>query len=557
MLVHPYLIHFCRLLNELGGPDKVAELTGRKIRQVQRFDASKGRTTVSYEKRVGVGSFDKINVEERNNFQSGKKLVAILSEAASTGISLQADKRVGNTRRRVHITLELPWSADKAIQQLGRTHRANQVTGPKYKFLLSDVGGEKRFASAVAKRLALLGALTQGDRRSTGQSNALGLGEFDCDNQFGQKALNQMLKCIWSCERSCITEASDSLIFESLRLIDFHLTTVLEEEGDWKTNLAPYDDDAKSEQTFYKMMQKLLLGPCLQLAEKRVEAIKNGTSVSEYCELLDSGTETKEIIKPKIDDEVKAAKDAGLNFHVLCFIWLYEVGVEENSAKAGKFYRPPIGVAKFLNRCLGMNLQRQKLLIDHFHKFLEKEISQAKKAGNFDQGIMTLSGRSVLIHKPRSFCFRGLQAKDERLLVYKIVIDRGLNSQTARSLYEEALTDDAVNNNSNNRSNHQRIVSGFYLDRQAFFKEVPPIFLIVDQGPTSNKCILARPNEGKKFVTKYWVWDKYLASGSIQLTRCTNIPEALEIWGKEYNLADLPSSETYQRYCNGRHDESK
>jgi hypothetical protein len=167
MLVHPYLIHFCRLLNELGGPDKVAELTGRKIRQVQRFDAIKGRTTVSYEKRVGVGSFDKINVEERNNFQSGKKLVAILSEAASTGISLQADKRVGNTRRRVHITLELPWSADKAIQQLGRTHRANQVTGPKYKFLLSDVGGEKRFASAVAKRLALLGALTQGDRRST------------------------------------------------------------------------------------------------------------------------------------------------------------------------------------------------------------------------------------------------------------------------------------------------------------------------------------------------------------------------------------------------------
>lgn len=557
MLLNICLIHFCRLLNELGGPDKVAELTGRKIRQVQRFDVSKGRMTVSYEKRVGVGSFDKINVEERNNFQSGKKLVAILSEAASTGISLQADKRVGNTRRRVHITLELPWSADKAIQQLGRTHRANQVTGPKYKFLLSDVGGEKRFASAVAKRLALLGALTQGDRRSTGQSNALGLGEFDCDNQYGQRALNQMLNRIWSCERSCITEASDSLIFESLRLIDSHLTAVLEEEGDWKTNLDPFIDDDESEQTFYTMMQNLLLGPCLELAEKRVEAIKNGKSVSEYCELLDSGTETKEIIKPKIDDEVKAAKDAGLNFHVLCCIWLYEVGLEEHTVKAGKFYRPPIGVAKFLNRCLGMNLPRQKLLTDHFHKFLEKEISQAKKARNFDQGIMTLSGRSVLIHTPRSFCFQGLQAKDERLLVYKIVIDRGLKSQTARSLYEEALTDDAVNNNSNNRSNHQRIVSGFYLDRRAFFKEVPPIFLIVDQGPTSNMCILARPNEGKKFVTKYRVWERYLASGSIQLTRCTNIPEALEIWGKEFNLADLPSSETYQRFCHGRHDESK
>jgi len=182
-----------QLVNHFG-ERHVAELTGRTRRLIR--DPRTG--CVQYKKRAPEGvAMDRTNVYEMELFQQGRKRVAIISDAASTGISLHASNRAQNKQRRVHITLELGWSADKQMQTFGRTHRSDQAVPPEYVLLSTELGGEKRFSSTIARRLGSLGALTKGDR---GAADTSDLAKYNFETEEGRAALSLTLRRIMAGE---------------------------------------------------------------------------------------------------------------------------------------------------------------------------------------------------------------------------------------------------------------------------------------------------------------------------------------------------------------------
>ena len=64
-------------------------MTGRRGRVVTMLDGS-----VQYQLRTEVDvSVEMLNITEKQRFMDGEKNIAVISEAASSGISLQSDKR--------------------------------------------------------------------------------------------------------------------------------------------------------------------------------------------------------------------------------------------------------------------------------------------------------------------------------------------------------------------------------------------------------------------------------------------------------------------------------
>uniref|UniRef100_A0A8C4WVN5 Protein strawberry notch homolog 2 n=1 Tax=Eptatretus burgeri TaxID=7764 RepID=A0A8C4WVN5_EPTBU len=368
------------LVDQLGGPQNVAEMTGRRGRVVRRPDGS-----VHYESRAEPGvSVETVNLTQKEYFMSGEKLVAIISEAASSGISLQADRRVSNHRRRLHLTLELPWSADRAVQQFGRTHRSNQVCAPEYIYLISELAGERRFASVVARRLESLGALTHGDRRA---SESRDLSQFHYDNKYGREALEKVIR---------------SIIIGS-----YHIVRPPDYPGD-----------------FFEDMKEGLLG----------------------------------------------------------------VGIITKDARGNLTVEKELGLSKFLNRLLGLEVERQAALFTYFCSTFEIIMKAAKNAGNYDMGILDIASSTQEIHNEKQETFPGPEGVE--LILHTVTLDRGITWEDALRRYEDLSGD----------------LEGFYFSRLVRGNRKMAILVVkgdnleTDENEDDGDCLfeIYRPNTGRQ-----------------------------------------------------------
>lgn len=172
------------ILNEFG-PDKVAEITGRKQRVVRKRQPD-GEMKAVLESRGGAAAR-----ADADAFMADKKQILVFSDAGGTGFSFQADLTKKNQRKRAHYLIQPGWRANKAVQGLGRTHRTNQKSAPEYRLASTNIPAHKRFLSSIARRLDQLGALTKGQRDTS--SGGLFSEKDNLESKYATQAVRQLI----------------------------------------------------------------------------------------------------------------------------------------------------------------------------------------------------------------------------------------------------------------------------------------------------------------------------------------------------------------------------
>eukprot|EP00468_Gymnochlora_sp_CCMP2014_P000435 CAMPEP_0167742534 /NCGR_PEP_ID=MMETSP0110_2-20121227/1488_1 /TAXON_ID=629695 /ORGANISM="Gymnochlora sp., Strain CCMP2014" /LENGTH=1509 /DNA_ID=CAMNT_0007626753 /DNA_START=128 /DNA_END=4660 /DNA_ORIENTATION=- len=400
---------------KLGGSQKVAELTGRQMHWVSH---PKGQVWTKRKKMSGGSG---VNIREARSFQSGEKLVSIISAAASTGISLHCSKKnpEAGRRPRINIILELPWAADQALQQMGRFHRTNQAHPPKFVILVTTLGGERRFVSAVTKRLESLGALTRGDRTASfaggDQVNGKSIWEgMNWENKYGSQSLRLL---------------GQSLDYKVRQGCGWWATLRNRDEIKDRMDSKNLQEDEKARELLGGAHASSIIFPCVEDGKvsslkdlnvsyefKRFLTIDQFDKIQEALDapVLNAGSQI-EILNERLKDILKIFVNEGL----------------EGSVIFGSF-------TKFANRILNLPVKWQDWIFDGFIRLYKETVDEAVQNGTYVTGVQdmkALGAKSVSFVGRKQI--RESSLDKSRTELVQLRADYGLTFKKAEQLLEK------------------------------------------------------------------------------------------------------------------------
>ncbi|KAB1212844.1 hypothetical protein CJ030_MR5G010144 [Morella rubra] len=370
----------------LGGPDKVAEMTGRRGMLVR---ASSGRGVTYQARNTKDVTMEMVNMHEKQLFMDGKKLVAVISEAGSAGVSLQADRRASNQKRRVHLTLELPWSADRAIQQFGRTHRSNQASAPEYRNWKNDY-----FVFGLCSKAAVF---------------FWGQYKVGADDMRKSDFIT----------RTIIRTYNQATVLYSWWRTPICINCCQEIGISWAgPTLSAYNYDSAYGKRALTVMYK-------------------GIMEQDSLPVVPPGCSSE---KPEtIQDFIMKAKAALVSVGIVRDTVL--ANGKDSAKLSGRIVDSDMhDVGRFLNRILGLPPDIQNRLFELFVSILDLLIQNARIEGNLDSGIVDVKANVIELQgNPKTVHVDHMSGASTVLFTF--ILDRGITWESASSMLEEKRKD--------------------------------------------------------------------------------------------------------------------
>lgn len=271
-----------------------------------------------------------------------------------------------------------------------------------------------------------------------------------------------------------------------------------------------------------------------QALDEVMNWIKNTVEVSMFRKINRSKSFTKELVSLIVEDSnlrnwlllsirendlAQMIEEEPIPFALLSKVWLYCVGID--------VLEKGVDVKRFLNRILGLEVEKQNLLFNAFLDRLDTITRKAKQDGTYDTGVKELAGGHVYERTQPEVLYR---TETMQTLLHTIEVDRGIpwsdievvantikqEQKEVGDRKQEEKQEQAQHLGSRHKnvkiSTVKFVTPGFYLSKRGF---QGMHFIIYAQEKVdvreiqSSNILCFRPQTGKHELLRTSFYDKY------------------------------------------------